>query len=120
MAADDASSNDASSGNESSTQQAKEQAKDAAQQAQEKAIEEVTVRGNQVVEKFKEIVDQGNARRVIVKRQGETVMELPLTAGVGGAAAAVALSPTLAALGAFASLATDVKLVVEKKEGAVE
>jgi hypothetical protein len=111
---------DDASSSESTTQQAKNTAQDAAQQAQDKAVEEVTVRGNQVVEKFKEIVDRGNARRVIVKRKGETVMELPLTAGVGGAAAAVALSPTLAALGAFASLATDVKLVIEKKEDAVE
>ena len=108
--------NDASSSSKSTRQQAK----DAAQQAQDKAVKEVTVRGNQLVEKFKEIVEKGNARRVIVKREGETVMELPLTAGVGGAAAAVALSPTLAALGAFASLATDIKLVIEKKPEAAE
>lgn len=94
--------------------------KSTTQKAQDKVVDEVTVRGNQLVEKFKEIVEKGNARRVIVKREGETVMELPLTAGVGGAAAAVALSPTLAALGAFASLATDIKLVIEKKPGAVE
>jgi hypothetical protein len=95
------------------------------QEARDRVVEEVTVRGNQLVEKFKEIVEKGNARRVIVKREGEkregeTVMEIPLTAGVGGAAAAVALSPTLAALGAFASLATDIKLVIEKKRGAAE
>ncbi|PSQ83846.1 MAG: hypothetical protein BRD44_03080 [Bacteroidetes bacterium QS_7_67_15] len=90
------------------------------QEARDRVVEEVTVRGNQLVEKFKEIVEKGNARRVIVKREGETVMEIPLTAGVGGAEAAVALSPTLAALGAFASLATDIKLVIEKKRGAAE
>jgi len=89
-------------------------------QARDRVVDEVTVRGNQLVEKFKEIVEKGNARRVIVKREGETVMEIPLTAGVVGAAAAVALSPTLAALGAFASLATDIKLVIEKKRGAAE
>lgn len=89
------------------------------QETRDRVVQEVTVRGNQLVEKFKEIVDKGNARRVIVKREGKTVMELPLTAGVGGAAAAVALSPTLAALGAFASLATDIKLVIEKKPDAV-
>ena len=105
--------NDASSSKSS-------QQKSTGQETRDKVMHEVTVRGNQLVEKFKEIVDEGNARRVIVKRGDETVMELPLTAGVGGAAAAVALSPTLAALGAFASLATDIKLVIEKKPGASE
>ena len=94
--------------------------KSTTQETRDKVVHEVTVRGNQLVEKFKEIVEKGNARRVIVKREGKTVMELPLTAGVGGAAAAVALSPTLAALGAFASLATDIKLVIEKKPDAAD
>ena len=106
--------------NASSTPQKSSAKKNTGQETKDKVVQEITVRGHQLVDKFKEIVDKGNARRVIVKRGDETVMELPLTAGVGGAAAAVALSPTLAALGAFASLATDIKLVVEKKPGAAE
>jgi hypothetical protein len=110
--------NDSSQKSSSQSKSTGQQAKDTAQKAQDRAVKEVTVRGNQLVDKFKEIVEKGNARRVIIKRDGKTVMELPLTAGVGGAAAAVALSPTLAALGAFASLATDIKLVIEKKSDA--
>lgn len=91
------------------------QSKGTGQEAAEAARKEVSVRGSQLVDRFKEIVEEGNARRVIIKHEGRSVMEIPLTAAAGGAAAAVALSPTLAALGAFASLATDVKIVIEKR-----
>lgn len=74
---------------------------------------ELSVRGNQLVERFKEIADEGNARRVIIKREGHTLMEFPLTVGVGGAAAAVMMNPALAALGAIGAMLSDVKVIVE-------
>ena len=43
------------------------------------------------------------------------MMEFPLSVGVGGATAAILLSPTLAAVGAFASLVSDVQVVVERR-----
>ena len=76
--------------------------------------EEAKVRGDQLVDRVREIVAEGNARRVIIKKDGKSVLELPLSVGVGGAAAALVLSPVLAALGAFAALVTDVTVAVER------
>jgi hypothetical protein len=72
--------------------------------------EEHQVPGAALVAKAKELIHQGNVRRLIVKNdQGQTVIELPLTAGVVGALVA----PALAALGGIAALAGHYTLVVE-------
>src|ERR1035437_2761489 len=65
--------------------------------------EEIRVRGNQVVDKVGEVVAAGNVRSIIVKHDGKTVLELPLTVGVIG----TLLAPQLAALGAVAALLTE-------------
>jgi hypothetical protein len=73
--------------------------------------EEVRVQGEALVEKVKELVHEGNVRRVIVKNErGQTVMELPLTIGVVGAIAA----PVIAAVGAIAALASKWTIEVER------
>jgi len=73
--------------------------------------EELRIDGERLVSTVKEIVRQGNVRRVTVRnRDGETVFELPLTLGVVG----VLLLPTLAALGAVAALLTECTIVVER------
>lgn len=82
----------------------------------EQALREIKIKGNQLVDRVREVIEEGNARRIIVKKDGRPVMEFPLSVGVGGAAAAILLSPTLAAIGAFASLASDVHVVVERFE----
>lgn len=83
-------------------------------------LEEIKVRGNQLGERLREIIEEGNARRIIVKKEGRSVMEFPLSVGVGGAAAAIMLSPTVAAIGAFASLASDVRIVIERTDDTKE
>lgn len=80
----------------------------------DQTLQEIKIKGNQLVDRVREVVEEGNARRIIVKKDGRTVMEFPLSVGVGGAAAAILLSPTLAAIGAFASLASDIHIVVER------
>ena len=65
--------------------------------------EEIRVRGNQVVDKVGEVVAAGNVRSIIVKHEGKTMLELPLTVGVIG----TLLAPQLAALGALAALLTE-------------
>ena len=77
-------------------------------------IDEVKVKGNQLVGKVKEIIEEGNARRVTIRKDGRTLLEFPLSVGVGGATAAVFLMPTLAAVGALAALVTDVEVIVER------
>lgn len=78
----------------------------------EEKQEEFKVSGDQVVEKVKELIKQGNARRIIVKNEkGDSIVEFPLTAGVVGAV----LLPIFAALGAVAAVATNCTIVVIKK-----
>ena len=62
----------------------------------DKASEEsFKVGGKDVVNKIKELIEEGNARRIIIKNEkGETVMEFPVTAGVVG----IVLAPILAAV----------------------
>jgi hypothetical protein len=70
---------------------------------------EFKVRGEELLRKVKEIVHEGNARRIIVKdEKGETYLEIPLTLGVVGAL----FLPVLAALGAMAALASNFTLQV--------
>jgi hypothetical protein len=74
---------------------------------------EFRVRGENLVAKIKEVIHQGNVRRIIIKNdEGRTLLELPLTLGVVGAV----LAPVWAALGALAALAADLRIVVEKVE----
>jgi len=77
-------------------------------------MDEMKVKGNQLVGKVKEIIEEGNARRVTIRKEGRTLLEFPLSVGVGGATAAVFLMPTLAAVGALAALVTDVEVIVER------
>jgi hypothetical protein len=75
--------------------------------------EEYRVRGEDVISKVKEVVHEGNVRRVIIKNEeGRILVEVPLTIGVVGAL----LVPSLAALGAIAALVTNCTIVVEKVE----
>lgn len=75
--------------------------------------EEFKVRGEDLLNKVKEIINEGNVRRIIVKnKEGKTLVELPLTIGVVGAA----LAPMLAAVGAIAVLVTECTIVVEREE----
>ena len=80
-------------------------------------FQEVKVKGDQLVEKVREVIEEGNARRVLIKKDGKTVIEFPLSVGVGGATAALFFAPTLAAIGAFAALVTDVTVQIEHVPG---
>ena len=73
----------------------------------------ITVESNRLVDKVREIIEEGNARRIIIRKDGRTVMEFPLSVGVGGATAAILLAPTLAAVGAFAALVSEVEIIIE-------
>ena len=75
--------------------------------------EEFKVSGDAVVAKIKELLHEGNIRRIIIKdEQGQTLIEIPLTIGVVGAI----LLPVWAAIGAIAALAVRLTIVVEKVE----
>ena len=79
--------------------------------AGESRYEEFKVDGDRLIAKIKEIVHQGNVRRIIIKDEnGATLIEVPLTLGVVG----VILLPVWAALGAIAALAAKFTIVVER------
>jgi len=62
--------------------------------------EEVQVMGEQLLTKVKEVLHEGNVRRIIIRHEGQTVMELPLTVGV----VSVLAMPQLVAIGAISAL----------------
>lgn len=71
------------------------------------------VRGEALVARVKELIHEGNVRRVVVKNaDGHTVIEIPVSAGVIAAVAA----PIVTAVGAIAALANDWKIEVYRKE----
>jgi hypothetical protein len=74
--------------------------------------QEFTLNGDEVVAKVKELLHEGNIRRITIKNEeGRTMLEVPLTLGLIGAA----LLPVLAAIGAAAALATRCTIVVERE-----
>ena len=75
--------------------------------------EEFRVNGEELVAKIKQLIHEGNIRRIIIKdKEGKTLFEIPLTFGVVG----VLIAPQLAAIGAIAALLTEATVVIEKAE----
>jgi hypothetical protein len=78
--------------------------------------EKYTVSGSQLVEKVKQLIHEGNIRKVRVLHEGRTILEIPLSIGAPAAAIGILAAPVLAALGAFAALVTECTIEVEKIE----
>ena len=78
--------------------------------------EKFTVSGSQLVEKVKQLIHEGNIRKVRLVHEGRTIIEIPLTIGAPAVAAGILAAPVLAALGAFAALITECTIEVEKVE----
>jgi Flp pilus assembly pilin Flp len=75
--------------------------------------EEFRLSGDDIVAKVKELVHEGNVRRIIIKDgDGNTLIEFPLTAGLIG----VALLPVYAAIGAAVALAANCTILVERRD----
>jgi hypothetical protein len=74
--------------------------------------EEFKMSGGKIVDKIKELIKEGNVRRIIIlNEKGEGLMEIPLTFAVVG----TALAPVLAAVGALAALIANCTIIVERK-----
>jgi len=77
-------------------------------------VEEIKVTGAKLMSKLKEIIKEGNVRRIVLRNPaGRTLLDMPLNAGIAGAA----LLPFWAAVGAVAVLATDYSILVERDPG---
>lgn len=74
---------------------------------------EFKVSGEEVIKKVKELIREGNIRKIIIRNEeGKDLIEIPLTFALAGAA----IAPVLAAVGAIAGILTKCTLVVIKKE----
>lgn len=79
----------------------------------EKMTEEFRVNGEEILAKVKELIREGNIRRIIIKNDdGKTLIDIPLTVGVVG----TIIAPQLAAIGAIAALLSHGTIVIEKEE----
>lgn len=78
--------------------------------------EEFTVSGSELLEQVKQLIAEGNVRRVYIKRDDTTLLEVPLTAGVAVTAVTAMFAPVLVAVGAIAAMVTQVTIGVERQE----
>ena len=81
--------------------------------ARDSTFEDLRVEGTQLLSKVRDLIQEGNVRRIIVRdNEGRTLIEIPLTLGVAGAV----LAPALAAVGAVAALVTECSIPVERAQ----
>jgi hypothetical protein len=76
--------------------------------------EKIEAKGSEVVDKVKDVIEEGNVRRVRIKQKEHVVAEFPLTFGVVG----VLLAPVVAAIATITALVTDCTIEVERSSGA--
>jgi hypothetical protein len=75
--------------------------------------EEIHIAGSELVERLKKLVAEGNVRRLIIRSpSGQSLLEIPLTAGVAVGGVVTIFAPVLAALGALAALLAEVKVEI--------
>ena len=75
-------------------------------------VEELQLVGEQLLSKVKELIREGNVRRIRIKQDGHVVLEIPLALGVVG----IVLAPTLAAIGAMGALLAQCSIEVVRAE----
>jgi len=79
--------------------------------------EEIEIAANEVVDTVKDLIQQGNVRRIIIRKPtDEILLEVPLTAGVAIGSVVAVFAPLLAALGAMAALLASVKIQIVRVE----
>ena len=82
-------------------------------ESEKSGSDEIVVTGSQLVERIKALAQEGNVRRLIIRKpSGEPLLEIPLTAGVVAGGGLILLAPVLAALGALAALLAEVKVEI--------
>ena len=79
-------------------------------------VEELQVMGEQLLSRVREIFHEVNVRRVIIKQDGRTLLEIPLTVGVAG----VVLAPVWAAIGVLGALIAQCSIEVVRSDSPAE
>ena len=75
--------------------------------------ERITVEGQHLAEKVAELIHEGNVRHIVIKHDGHTIFEIPITLG----AVAAVLAPTLAAVAAVGALVAHCTVEITRTEG---
>ena len=84
---------------------------------QKVSVEELKINGDDLVAKVKQLIDEGNIRRIIIKNEeGRILVELPLTVGVVGGVIGAALFPVIAAVGAIGALVAHMTIIIERTD----
>lgn len=85
-------------------------------------VEEIEIAGDQLVNRVKELIKEGNVRRLIIRKSdGDVLIEIPLSAGLAVGGVTTIFAPILVALGAMAALVASFKIeVVRQPEGYIE
>jgi hypothetical protein len=80
-------------------------------------VEEYEISGDKVIAKVKELVHEGNVRRISLKtEEGKTLIEIPFNIGVAGAVVGALVAPVWAAIGAIAAMVVKLRVVVDRVE----
>jgi Domain of unknown function (DUF4342) len=81
------------------------------------SVEEFSISGDSLVPTIKELIHQGNIRRITIKNQeGGTLIEIPLTVGLVGGVISAALFPVIASVGVIGAMVAQLKIAIERKE----
>ncbi|MEO6860883.1 MAG: DUF4342 domain-containing protein [Microcoleus sp.] len=81
------------------------------------SVEELKINGEDLVTKVKELIHEGNIRRIIIKNEeGRILVEVPLTVGVVGGVLGAALFPVIAAVGAIGALVAQMTIIIERTD----
>lgn len=78
--------------------------------------EKFTVAGSELVGRVKQLVGEGNVRRIRLVHKQKTLLEIPLSVGVPAAAVGIIAAPVLAAIGVIAAMVTECTIEVERDE----
>ncbi len=80
------------------------------------STEELSISGDVLVTKIKELIRQGNVRRIIIKNEeGHTLIEIPMTVGVIGGVIGAAVFPVIAAVGVIGAMVAHLTVVIERR-----
>ena len=86
---------------------------------QKVTVEERKISGDDLTAKVKELIHEGNIRRIIIKNEdGRTLIEIPMTVGVIGGAIGAALFPVIAAVGVIGAMVAHLTVVIERQVSA--
>ncbi len=79
--------------------------------------ERITLAGSELVDFVKGLLEEGNIRRLIIRKpDGDTLLEVPLSAGIAVGGILTLMAPILAALGAMAALVAKVQVEIERRD----